>query len=1741
MGQKNPVDFASVKIFFVLAFLAICTGIVIGFQPRIFEFSADQPFYNPNDQKPVKVNWQVSFFSTDITLESPDQKYQVETNGQMAFYPSKSGKYLLTSSNWISRLFNIQHAKWIDINVIETASTTTPDFTLSALKQAANTYEIAWHIDTGLENPVLKIGNESFPIDPAQLTGKKTIDIKEDTIVILACNHKNREQRKTTNLLFEGKEFKIKRFVVWLPTSGQVKLAGTSPSFGVKFAELIPLEKSNQYKVVKAVPSQTLNPGESVLVEWEVEGADSLMIEPVSKEVLPKKGASTLILNQSTNVILNAVADGKKITYTIPIAVNQPLLKTKTPVPTTVRYYGSGTVRTAVPSTTTLSIPKPKAPVIEFFRVNPNSIKEPGKIILSWSVSGDWTRIQLLTSQLINTGVGHAERTLAQTNTTTVTENLPPSGFLIFDVRGGTSFILRAWNGSSVDSASADIRFDDPAVKKLGTTTEIKELFPTAPLYYIGDELTVSVQVTETATGTAVPSGSVIVTDGISYCQISLPKGSCNLLIRREGQYDIEAYYYGTTTYLASENQVAVQSAVKPKENTLITANFLPDSRSFYLKDSYIVSAELSGLSGASLGTEPTGTLFISDGFENCLLSLPRNSCSFNPKVPGERMITITYSGDKTFASSTLVTPIKIIDKPVEQNPITLEILSLFPQKEAYAVGDSIDVYLKVVGILPSQIPSGKIEVTDGYATCFISFNSNNHCALRLISAEASHISASYAGDEIYSAANAIPLPIQVDAIPKKPARVTIAQVSPEQAIYKIDDQLDVTVSVTSQADDQPVNDGTVTVSDGFSSCEIILKERSTCRLTLTNGAAQAITAVFSGTEQYTSATSEPHAIKLEMTTLSASLQPLIYQDCETAVTDPASEVQVYTDYSQTPPIDGFFLNDRFTVGNGFVIRTVVESLAGNFPVEIGTIQATLCSMVDSSYCYESDPLPLTRDPNRLTAANADLEIPALAWGGNYQLTLHFAGDAASFGSNERTFSVFNIRPGKLILSPAGTFAPDESYSGFFWDGLEAADLQAASYDFDAYLLLGGLPQCAVPINPAVYPRPSSASLDLSVDSALVGSNLSDSDWKSSFVAQGYSQSLVDRLQPNRMVWSASSCAWVSGSESWRLSCREVGINEPSLIRFTLEQTDTNYAVVDNDLDGLSDIPIIANISKFMSGVQMLGTLSSVQQGAPYWLNNSGASFGYWVVERCPEEYMRGNLTMSSSIPAAQSVRFVPFALTRSLASSDFRFQQLDGSVQLSSETNPAMLSILPEYHGICSSCNPAVMMRFPSIVNQGCSLGTAGEIIVSDNNGTLYGGNRCETTEYGTEMIQSSFCQITFETGGELLARFEGNDLFLPSEATQTVSITGTQSAPMISSAEGDGSQPLLMGGAPAVEQQKKLFSEPLPDEEFFATEQPVPTVTPVSEIPLRVSELDGGLGPQSDDSLSTAQSAAASLSISTLPDDPTGLEPALPEPDQRFELTFDGFRSPDGVYELPNHLPLGTAAAVQFTISPYLPAGKLAALIAVSQNGENVSCDSSGNEVLCPIPTMCDLEAGQACTGFQQVVVNFFGSGSENPAETVIIEYLVEPAAMEITFTEETLQSLEDWQLLFQEVKARLEIAPEDGTLQTAAEDLTLEIPIQCSLDSAVAAFVNPQNFALEITLDTCLNLDPIELSFESFDLALQQVTFSFNLQEILNEEGYADWSRVLTEISGIRRISAIYSGDEAVQPSSAEILFN
>lgn len=146
-----------------------------------------------------------------------------------------------------------------------------------------------------------------------------------------------------------------------------------------------------------------------------------------------------------------------------------------------------------------------------------------------------------------------------------------------------------------------------------------------------------------------------------------------------------------------------------------------------------------------------------------------------------------------------------------------------------------------------------------------------------------------------------------------------------------------------------------------------------------------------------------------------------------------------------------------------------------------------------------------------------------------------------------------------------------------------------------------------------------------------------------------------------------------------------------------------------------------------------------------------------------------------------------------------------------------------------------------------------------------------------------------------------------------------------------------------------------------------------------------------------------------------------------------------------------------------------------------------------------------------------------------------------MEIIFPEDILQSLEDWQLLLQEIKAQLEIAPSDGQLAVSADDLPLTIPIQYSLDTAAAAFVIPESFLLEIELDASLNLDPIELSVESFEPSSQRAAFSFSLPEFLNEQGYADWSQALTEISGIMRISAIYSGDETIQPSAAEILFN
>ena len=48
----------------------------------------------------------------------------------------------------------------------------------------------------------------------------------------------------------------------------------------------------------------------------------------------------------------------------------------------------------------------------------------------------------------------------------------------------------------------------------------------------------------------------------------------------------------------------------------------------------------------------PTGTITITDGTVNCVLTLPAASCNLTPTTTGAKMLTATYSGDSNFGGS---------------------------------------------------------------------------------------------------------------------------------------------------------------------------------------------------------------------------------------------------------------------------------------------------------------------------------------------------------------------------------------------------------------------------------------------------------------------------------------------------------------------------------------------------------------------------------------------------------------------------------------------------------------------------------------------------------------------------------------------------------------------------------------------------------------------------------------------------------------------------------------------------------------------------------------------------------------------------------------------------------------------------------------------------------------------------------------------------------------------------------
>lgn len=1298
---------------------------------------------------------------------------------------------------------------------------------LDSEETGPNTYLLKWEVDAPKDARVLLIiGSETQPLDPARFRSEETLRLTADTEIELTAEDGAVERSERLRLNYRKRDPRIVKFIVWLQ-----KPDGTASE---KIAELFPDRRIEDAYRVQEYRNAALPAGSRLLIEWDVRDADSVTISPLSDRLLPHAGAFSYLPTQPVNFNLTAFSDGNRIDASIPIRMG-----------TTVGVSSwSGAQSTQSPQRTPASA-KMK---IDFFSANPAMLDQSGETTVAWSVSGPYTQIRIIDQD---------QRLLAF--------DLPAVGLRRLSISETTTLMLQVENGSetAAKTETVRVRANDDGMRT--ATLSLRTIFPDRPAYTVGDRILVGVAFQGVAVNQSPPTGSILISDGVSSCVMTLPRESCELLLRADGERDFTIRYSGDRTYhptSADFNLNVLPFERKPVRLTLST----------YRGQTVFTPGEKIRLQAEVQPAEVTGTLFFSDGARNCLATLPRNTCELAAPDPGSVTVSVQYSGDDVYLNARQ--EMTLISSPIEPSatapPIrtALTIRQLFPEKSEYFVGDTVDVTVSLTNDAGREgAYRNRVRVSDGVSECTFLPNTTNHCSLRLIRAQLGELTAAYGGDETFSSAISAPLPITVragsmpTATPEGPTKIAtslaITRLYPDRSAYTVGDTVEVYISLTNAAglddstarrirvsdgisdctvqpnttnhcslrliavgegrltaafpgDDRflpssadreisvhpaakiqtqtqiltidPAKDayelnetvfvsvsvrplapsggkslsGTVSLHAGNQRCELTLPAQSGCALTLSDPNTTEIIAVYSGDNDFESSESIPHPIRLRIMEMALELLAEGYGGgCDQGTVDLSLPVPMRPIQTGETVTQGFILDERFQIGRGLYVDAVVEHLSGLFSAPWGTFSARLCPSIAPDQCVDSadvSALPDGTGENRLTAR---LKLPALKLAGRYELTVTFIASDSALGRIRTRAEVDAIQPGNLILVPAEGVI-DWTGNRVRWDDRIAAPDRDQTFRFDLFLVRDRLNRCAVPLDES-FPAPSFQTIDISVSEGVPGAAGPDAAWQAAIRDQGVPENDLRRMQPNRMNWYGDRCHATIADGSWRIDCQQVGLTEPSRLTFSGGVDDPNYQA-----SAEAKFPIDVGLKKYVVTIIPSAGWNALAPGEVYWLNAAGADFNVWAGRDCDDPTTRGYQTSNTRIPENRRLTVRAKLLSRA-RSTDLELAGADGALSLESG-NGTGWEYLDTYQGVCGSCTPKVMMDFDWIVNEGCAE-EGGAVRILQPDGKLFGGHLCENNEYKQIGIRSDFCQLRFEQVGALRFRIAESETQLEAQ----------------------------------------------------------------------------------------------------------------------------------------------------------------------------------------------------------------------------------------------------------------------------------------------------------------------------------------------------------------------------------------
>lgn len=515
----------------VLGLAAVLLALFFILQPNIrsFTIAAGKDVIELGDT--TRLDWDVSPFATRLSISNIDPPI---TRGQVSqtVAPAQSTTYELVSGNWLSGMVGLDQKKSVTVLVVPPSPLVNVfdvDKTTVSKGQPIN---IRWSVSTA-DEVLLTIDEVVYPLTPEEFSGERQVILEKDALITLEAKTGSGSELQSYFVNVVPPYIIINSFTIWVRPDGAAsnpsssspvaKAAGgkrfsmvnaPDPNFPVKFVELIPdVASENGYRVYFNPAVRTeLSKGEQVMLEWNVEGVESLKIAPFTED-LPARGSQPFFPQESMNFVMTAQSGDLQGIFMLPVKV----------------FDG---------------IP-PTAPTIDFFNASPQSMLGGGEVEFSWSVSNEWTRINLSNADGI------------------IADNLNPVGFKKINIAASSTIILTAYNGKLSTAKPLEITVD-PALIAPGLV--IKSISPTTGRSMVGGQLIVTVDFNSIPTGKPYPIGTVTVTDGSAICSIPLPALSCNLIFTTSGIKTITASFPGDKIYLQSKSagfaqQVNVVSA----------------------------------------------------------------------------------------------------------------------------------------------------------------------------------------------------------------------------------------------------------------------------------------------------------------------------------------------------------------------------------------------------------------------------------------------------------------------------------------------------------------------------------------------------------------------------------------------------------------------------------------------------------------------------------------------------------------------------------------------------------------------------------------------------------------------------------------------------------------------------------------------------------------------------------------------------------------------------------------------------------------------------------------------------------------------------------------------------------------------------------------------------------------------------------------------------------------------------